>query len=55
MLPVNLVYSVCYIQESAVQKLVAGLINCKEQEDYFPVLVIKAGLSFSLKRKEIGL
>jgi len=32
------------LQGSVVQKLIAVLINCKEQEDYFPILMLKVGL-----------
>jgi hypothetical protein len=45
------------LQGSVVQKLMAVLINCKEQEDYFPILMSKQACvpSFTLKGKEVDL
>jgi hypothetical protein len=57
MLPVNLVHVVMKHTRSMVQKFMAILINSKEQEAYFPILLLKAGVCslLYLERKRSGL
>jgi len=53
----NLVYALFCIQGLVVQKLMAVLINCREREDCFPILMLRAGLCslLFLERKKVGL